>query len=412
MPKPPHETFFTRSRTLSLMLYGGKIKPREDSGNEGYGVRVLRDGRLGFAYCNREGNVGNAIETAASLSRFSPKSGFSFAPKAKAPHVGICDAGIGEMEAGGLKEILDEIREGAEKYSKNTKIMVSAFWENVRLENSEGFANGYKCTMLSVYAEVMDGDGFGYYSNAFTHLPGKYRDMGLHAAEMARRTRKPKKPRAGKYTVIMEPEVIDDVIDILMPSFLGEWKRRGISILAGRKGEKFFDEKLGIYDDGTLDGTGGRPFDDEGTPSKRTPVVEKGVIRNFAYDRENAALEGREGGGQCSRPAFSTPPGTGYSNIEIAAGDAGNLEEECGKALLVYSLHGTHTANRTTGDFGVEVNAGMMLNRGKMEAAAGFMLSGNIFNLFKNIEAIEKKTKARGSFFSPRIAFGNVRVVS
>ncbi len=407
----PHEIYFLKSGALSLMLSGGKIKPREKSEREGYGIRVLKDGKLGFAYCEQESSLNRALESAEAVSGFSLATKFSFAPKAAISSLDVYDGRIAGMDAAELKEILDGIRGGAEKYSKNTKIILGTFSEEVLLRNSGGFEGSYRNTSLSVYAEVMDGNGFGYYSNAFTHLPGNYHEMGLHAAEMAKKMRSPKRPRAGIYTIIMEPEVINDMVNVLLPSFLGDWKRRGISVLTTKKGERFFDGKLSIYDDGTLTGTSGRPFDDEGVVSERMPLVENGVVKNFAYDMENAFIEGVDRRGQCNRAGFSSPPGIGYANIEISSGDYENLEEEFPDALVIHSLHGTHTANRTTGDFGVEVNAGMTSGE-KNGAVNGFMLTGNIFNLFKNIKGIEKKTKAVGDFFSPRIAFGDIRVVS
>jgi len=407
----PHEIYFARTENISLMLSGGKIKPREYSEREGYGVRVLRDKKLGFAYCERKDNLEKALDAASEISRFSTPTEFSFAPEADVPKIDIFDKKIGDMEPEELNEILGKIRDGAEKYSKNTKIMLTVFDENIKIENSEGFGRSYRDTGLSIYAEVMDGDGFGYYSRDFIHLPGNYYEMGLHAAEMAGKMKDSKKPKPGNYTVIMEAEVVDDIIDIMMPSFLGDWKRRGISILTAKKNEQFFDEKFSMYDDGTLIGTGGRPFDDEGTPAARLPLVENGVVRNFVYDRETAFLEGVGRSGQCNRSDFSGPPGVGYSNVEIATGDYENLEEELKNPIIIYSLHGTHTANRTTGDFGVEVNAGMFAGD-KNIPVRGFMLTGNIFNLFKNIKGIEKKAVNVGSLFSPRIAFEGVRVVS
>ncbi len=405
-----NEVYYIRSSGLSLMLSGGKIKPREYNERAGYGVRVLKDKKLGFAYCEKEDNLENALESAAKISRFSKEINFSFAPKAPYKNMEIYDGNIAGMTPEELKGILDQIRDGAEKYSKNTKIHIGTEEDETRLENTEGFSGEYKGTSISVYAEVMDGQGFGYYSNAFTRLPGNYTEMGLHAAELAKKLRKPIKPSAGEYTVIMETEVVEDIIDILLPSFLGDWKRRGISALTAKKGEQFFDEKFSFYDDGTIAGTSGRPFDDEGIPSERVPIVENGVIKNFVYDLEDAALEGVDRKGQCNRPGFASPPGTGYSNSEIGSGEFDNLEEEFPNAITIYSLHGTHTANRTSGDFGVEVNAGWI--SGDDAAVSGFMLTGNIFNLFKNIKGIEKKVKASGGFFSPRIAFGNLKVVS
>jgi len=373
-------------------------------------VRVLKDKKLGFSYCEKKENLEKALESAEKTSRFSRKTGFTFAPEADYKKMNTYDRRIEYMEPGELKSILEQVRDGAERYSKNTKIVLSTETDRVELENTEGFTGKHTDSSLSIYAEVMDDGGFGYYSNAFTHLPGDYSGMGLHAAELARKMRKPAKPVAGEYDVIMETEVLEELIDIMIPSFLGDWKRRGISRLTDKQGKKFFDEKFSMYEDGTLETVSGRPFDEEGTPSGRIAVVEKGIVENFAYNRETAALEGVEKNGQCNRPGFSTPPATGFSNLEIGTGNVESLTDEYPDAINIYSLHGTHTANRTSGDFGVEVNAAFV---GKDETAVGgFMLTGNIFNLFKNIKGIEKRAKKSGGFISPRIAFEKLKVVS
>jgi PmbA protein len=407
----PHEIYFNRNAELSMMFTGGKTKTRELTETSGYGIRVIKDKKIGFSYCVKEDEIEGAIKNAEIFSRFSKETDFSFAENMEYSPVKVYDGGVAGLEVGDLKEIMDQLRDGASKYSENVKVIVSASNGETRIENSSGFSGDYKNTAVSVYVEVMDGTGFGYYYNAFTYLPKDFTRMGIKAAETAKKTRRPEKPEAGEYIIVMEPEPLDDLMDVLLPSFMGEWKRRKISVLSEKEGQKIFSNRLSIYEDGTLEGTGGRPFDDEGTVSGRVPLVEKGVLKNFAYDRENAALEGLKKGGQCNRTDFSAEPGTGFSNIAIEGGDYRNLEE-LGKVIVVKSLHGTHTANRTTGDFGVEVNSGFFVYQGERVPVRGFMLTGNIFNLFKNIIGIEKRVRSLGSFFCPRIAFEKLRVVS
>ncbi len=408
---PPHEIYRSRGSVLSMMYSAGKTKTRELSESEGYGVRVLRDGRIGFAYCVKEKEIEKAVTEAGIASRFSKQSGFSFAGNREYPAVKVYDEKIAGTDAAGLRGILDQIKDGASKYSDKIKIILTASNGETGIENTAGLSGEYPSTSISVYVEVMDGTGFGFYSNAFTYLPKNFISMGREAAEMARKTRMPVKPEAGEYNVIMEPEATDDLMDVLLPSFIGEWKRRKISGLSEKAGQKVFSSKFSLYDDSTLNGTGGRPFDDEGTPSVRKALVEKGIVKDFVYDRENAALEGVGEEGNCSRPDFSSMPGTGYSNTVVGTGDYANLEET-GKALIVKSLHGTHTANRISGDFGVEVNSAFLWNGKERIPVRGFMLTGNIFNIFKNIIGIEKRAKEMGSFYCPRIAFEKIRVVS
>jgi len=408
---PPHEIYFSRGAGFSMTYAGGKTKTREISESGGYGVRALKDDKVGFAYCVKEDGVEKAVAEAASVSRFSKRSGFSFPGKAECPEVEIYDGNISDIDAQELGGILGQLRDGASRYSEKTKVMLTVSTGETKVENSAGFLAGYRDSSISIYVEVMDGTGFGFYSNAFTYLPKNFTAMGEEAAEMAKSMRMPLKPEAGEYNVIMEPEATNDLLDVLLPSLLGDWKRRGISKLSGSRGKKVFSGKFSLYDDGTLNGTGGRPFDDEGTPSRKIPLVENGVLANFAYDRENAALEGAEKDGNCSRTEYSTMPGTGYSNIVVGTGDYADIGE-IGRALIVKSLHGTHTANRISGDFGVEVNSAFLSDGKERIPVRGFMLTGNIFNIFKNIVGIEKRAKEMGSFYCPRIAFEKMRVVS
>ncbi len=407
----PHEIYFNKNADLSMMFSGGKTKIRELTKSSGYGIRVLKDRKIGFSYCVKEDEIEKAVRNAEIFSRFSKESGFSFVEKKEYPQVKVYDEKIAGLGIVDLKEIMDQVRDGASRYSDNIKVILSSSNDETKIENSNGFGEDYKSTSISVYVEVMDGTGFGYYYNAFTYLPKNFTGMGADAADMARKTRMPEKPEDGEYTIIMEPEAADDLIDVLIPSLMGDWKRRRISKLSEKEGEKVFSSKLSIYEDGTLEGTAGRPFDDEGTPSERLPLVEKGVVKNFAYDRENAFLEGVKKWGQCNRSDYYSEPGIGFSNIVIEGGDYKNLEE-LGRVIVVNSLHGTHTANRTSGDFGVEVNSGFLAYKGERIPVRGFMLTGNIFNLFKNIVGIEKRVKSLGSFFCPRIAFEKLRVVS
>ena len=88
------------------------------------------------------------------------------------------------------------------------------------------------------------------------------------------------------------------------------------------------------------------------------------------------------------------------------------MERLTEEKLEVHYAHGSHTANVTTGDIGLEVSAAFMVDKGERKPVKGFMLSGNVFDWFKEIEGLEKKQKTYGSLISPRIAFRDVHVVA
>lgn len=395
---------------MSLSYSDKSLKRREEITSTGYGIRVIENGGLGFSYAEKEDDIEKATETAKKLAKYSPRPNFYFPEKQDYPDIKLKDEKIVQMDAKELKEILEKIKEGAEKYSGNAQIDVGIDYDRFTIENGSGFSGECEATSIQASVEVMDENGFGFFSNAFPYLPDdkEFYKLGEEVAERARETKNPRKIDSGKYTVVFEPEALDDLMDVLLPSFNGEWKKRKISHLYDKIGQDVFSDKLTIHDNPLMEeGVNSQPFDDEGIPSEKITILDKGVVKNFIYNIEVASLEGVKDKGRCSRPSYVAMPGIGFSNLVI---DTGDLSDDEGD-ISVISFHGTHTANTTSGDFGVEVNSAFLIKEGKREPIRDFMITGNIFNLFKNIYGIGKKQRKLGSFFAPRIAFSDVQVV-
>ncbi len=408
-----HEIFCSEESSISLTFSSGEMKSKEQSGEKGYGIRVLKGGRLGFAYCESEAGIGKAGELAASLSAYSPKTGFSFAPKAACPTPRPPDRKISGLGASEMKAMLGQIREGAQKHAPKPRIMLSAGRQTIALENSEGFSGSYGTSAFSAFVEATDGNGYGFSYFEGLSLPTDLAGLGEKAGAMAKAMKNAKKLGPGFYEVIFELTALEDVLSVLFPSLSGEWKRKRTSLLAEKLGQQVFNPALSIHDDPLAPASGERPFDDEGTASRRIPLIEKGVLGNFIYDRETAALEGVDASGFCSRPNFNSPPGAGRSNISIAAGDYGDLEQELGSCVVVHALHGAHTANTTTGDFGLEVNVAFhTAGKAAPVPVRGFLISGNIFKLLNGKLYLEKRRETMGDMIAPRIAFKGVQVIS
>ncbi|MEW6036499.1 MAG: TldD/PmbA family protein [Candidatus Micrarchaeota archaeon] len=391
-----------------LTFSGGQMKIKESDATAGISVRVLEAGRLGFAYCQAESGLDEALSRARRLSKFSVESGFSFAPQSQFPPLDVADPALEPDDIDLLRYLVEEAKDAAASKGGKPRVISSMEREEVRLENTAGLSGAYAKTTASLYVECMDGDGFGLSYLASTRKPGETASLGLRAAEMARSMQNAGKPDGGSYTVVMEVEALESLVETLLPSFSGDWKRRGITRLAEGKA---FSGALSIYDDGLSAGVNARPFDDEGTPSARRALIENGEVKSFMYDRETAALAREERSGACTRGSYDSPPSIGASNIVISPGDRkdlGDLE----RFIEVHYAHGSHTANITSGDIGLEVSAAFLVEKGKRRPMKGFMLSGNVFDMFSNIEAIESSQRVQGSLIAPRIAFRDVRVVS
>ena len=405
-----HEIFYSETKETALDYSDKTLKVKEYDESSGYGIRVIKNNKIGFAYCQSRDGIKNAIERAAIISRHSMKSKFSFQRKKKYPRVKTVDKKIENMSEEDLKDIIYGMKSGMEKYTKKCRISGSYFSEGLILENTEGLDAGYRKTGMELYAEAMKGKGFGYSYYAGISPNKNPEELGRIAGKMARDMENPSKPKSGKYNIVFSAPAFGSIFGILTPSFSGDLKRRKITKLV--KNKKMLDSKLTIYDNPTTGQSATSPFDDEGTPSKKTPLIENGVIKEFFYDREIAALDKTKKDGFCTRTDFSTPPGISHSNIIVKPGSYGNFNEEIDEYLFVESLFGTHTSNFTTGDFGVEVNVAFHIKKGKKTPVRGFMISDNVFNLFNRIIGIERKAIDYDYLSYPRIAFGETRVMS
>ncbi|MBU0591450.1 TldD/PmbA family protein [Candidatus Micrarchaeota archaeon] len=404
-----HEIFFCRMNSTSLNYSGGDLKVKETDSSSGYGIRVLKDKKIGFAYCQKEGKLNSAISEAQNLSRFSVSSSFSFAGKSEFTMPDIVDKSIDPFDYDTIREYIDQARDGAESAGGKARIIASVGITELKLENTSGFSGSYQKTDSSLYTECIHGDGFGISYSASNKKPKDVYALGKKAATMAKDMQNAKKPEDGSYIVSFELETFDSVLGVLLSSFSGDWKRRGISKL--KQNEKMFSEDLTIIDDGLANGTSARPFDDEGIPSKKRMLVDRGLVCSFLYDRETAALAGVADYGSCSRSSFDSHPSITSSNLCIKPGTCSDLNE-LDKYLEIHYAHGAHTSNPINGDIGLEVSGGFLVERGKRTPVKGFMLTGNVYDWFANIKAIEKKTQTLGDLISPKIAFNNVRVVS
>ncbi len=408
----PHEIFYSNERSISLEWSGNALKVKEFSDKQGYGVRVLKNKKVGFAYTEQEEKIDEAIKKAEEISKFSPSSDFSFQPQTKFEHVKTFDKHVALLDEKLLKEILDELKDAALKYAKRTRIILTASQRKTSITNSEGLSCGYNKTLISIYIEAMKDDGFGFLSYSGIKIPLDIYGIGTKAGEMACAMKSAKKIDSGNYMVVFSADAFHQLLSILLPSFSGDWKRRRISKLCGNEGKRVFDEKFSLYESPLVDASNTRPFDDEGCPSHNFPLIEEGVVKEFMYDRETAALVGLSNKmGCCVRASYEALPSAGNSNLVIKGASWTNLEEELKECLVVHSIHGVHTANTTTGDFGVEANIAFHIKNGKPAPKRGFMISGNIFSLLSSIEGIEKNALVYHNIFYPRMAFRDVHVI-
>jgi PmbA protein len=155
-------------------------------------------------------------------------------------------------------------------------------------------------------------------------------------------------------------------------------------------------------------------FDAEGVPHQKTPVIEKGVLKNFLFDSYTANKQGKESTGNASRAGYLSTPNIEATNFRIKPGAKSpeELLNEVDDGLMVSYLQGAHSSNPVSGEFSVVATPAWKIHKGKIEhASRGVMLAGNIFELLKNVSAVGNNERKMGQLVAPWLLVDNVRVI-
>jgi PmbA protein len=197
---------------------------------------------------------------------------------------------------------------------------------------------------------------------------------GLDAEDVARRSADKalgvlgaSKIPSARMPVVFDPYTAAQFLGVVASALTGEAVQKGRSLFAGKLGERVADS-ISLVDDGRVDGApGSAPWDDEGTPTRRTEVIKDGVLTAFLYDLVSARRAGTSSTGNASRAGFKSAPGPAPTNMAFDPTGPTRAEvlASAGRALLVQDFHGVHAgANAVTGDFSVGAT-GMLLEGGQ-----------------------------------------------
>jgi PmbA protein len=186
-----------------------------------------------------------------------------------------------------------------------------------------------------------------------------------------------------------------------------------VSPLRGRRGSPTFTASLTLTDDPLLDGrAGSRPVDDEGVPSRSTPLVVQGQVCGLIYDLESAGRAGVPPTGHGRRTSFGKAQ-SAFTNLTVAPGelalsDAIRLIET---GLLVDELRGVGQGNVIGGTFAHPVGVAYRVDRGEVVGrVAEATVAGNAYELLGRIAGLGREAPWRGSTSVPAMVVEGVTI--
>ncbi|WP_243371926.1 TldD/PmbA family protein [Geotalea sp. SG265] len=414
-----YEIMLGASRNLSIEVREQKVDTFKCSEPVGVGIRVLKDGGMGFSFSTSmdDKDLERMVANAVTGAEFQTKDACNCLPGPAAyPQLsGLADeklAGVGEEEK--ISRVIELERLTLAEDPRMKKVRKSSYGESryeVLIRNSRGVEGNYSGTSVSCSVSAVaeeDGDSqmgwdFGF-SNYFDKI-----DVAVIAKNAAAKASGMLGARAMatmKCPVILDNYVAAEVLEVLASSFLAENVQKGKSILAGRKGARLFAQDMIIVDDGLLaGGMATTPFDGEGVPGQRTVLVEDGAVQGFLYNSYCACKDGVASTGNAVRGGVKGLPRMGVTNFFIENGvtPTADLAKGVETGVLLTSVMGMHTANPVSGDFSVGA-AGYFIENGMVAyPVKGIVISGNILDLFHDVSGVGNDLRFFGGVGSPSL---------
>jgi PmbA protein len=363
------EAWCEESGSREVRVYDGAVESLSDAGSRGIGLRAFVDGQVGYAYGTDLGDealraLGAAAYAAAEVADADEHAGLP--DEGSATEVpGLFSPAMSDWSTEDRIELALEVERAArarEGVSQVETVVYSDSEGSAAIANSRGFSGSYSATAAWSYASAFAGEGEDLMTGTGIGLgrdPGVLdpEAIGGEAAERALALVGARQVESRRCPVILDPFVAASFAGFIGSMLSADAVQRGRSLFAGRLGEEVAQSSFALSDDGRdPEGHASVPFDGEGSPTRRTPLIEGGRLESYLYDSRTARKDGRETTGNAQRRSYRSPPSVGTTNLLVEPGTE-TLEEllaRGGEGLYVTDVAGLHSGvNPVSGTFSV-----------------------------------------------------------
>jgi len=378
------EAFVERERETSVRVYEGEIEHLTSAQVEGVGVRVIKDGRVGFAYSGTldEASLAEVLAEARDNVAFGTTDEWAglAVPDGVAPAPvelwrDALDGFATEHKVALAKE-LERLTVGVDPRLRVEDANYADVLGESAVATSTGIVASGRATGCYVSVSTMadDGDetqtGFGF------SVGREPADLMLakaagDGADRALRMLGATKPSSRKVTVVLDPFVTAQFLGVLSATLNGEAVLKGRSLFAQRMGEQVAAPIVTLVDDATnVQAFSATPLDGEGLATRRSTLIDGGVLRGFVHNSYSGRRSGTASTGNATRGGFKSTPGCGCLALSLQPGTRPQSDLVAGidDGVLIQMVQGLHSGvNPVSGDFSTGAS-GLLIGGGQLGA--------------------------------------------
>ena len=403
------EAWAEESTGRLIRVYDGEVESLSDAGGRGVGVRAFVDGRSGYAYGTdlSDGGIAEVAGAARAAAEAADPDEHGGLPDefGVSPVDGLAAPGLRDWSTERKVDLALAVERAARARPGVTQVENAVYSDaegSVALANSRGFAAGYDATQAWAYASAFAGEGADLMTGLGVALAREPAELdpdaiGTEAADRALALVGARQPDSRRCPVVLDAFVAASFIGFIGSMLSAEAVQRGRSLFADREGDEIAHDALVLTDDATdPEGPSSAPFDGEGSPTRRTPLIGDGRLLTFLFDARTARKAGRATTGNASRGSYRSPPSVGTTNLvlEPGANDLEGLFGAAGEGLFVTDVAGLHSGvNPVSGTFSVGAS-GRLIEGGEAGAPVRELtIASDLVSMLKAVREVGSQAR-------------------
>ena len=417
------EAFQVTNEETPVAFEANRLKELNSRHTSGVALRVIANGRIGFASSTRPGDVDELAQAALDTAPFGPEAHFEFPTQAEAPVVEVYDPATESVAVDDMVQLgqtlIDAVR--AAEPDLLCQASVRRAIGTVTLVNSNGGGFTSRGSMYSawVYGTLIRGTDMLFVGDGDASCSPTLDTRTIEATvvQQLEFSRRHAVCRTAELPVIFTATgFASALVAPLIMALNGRLVHQGQSPLVGCLGQEKYDTRVSLHDDATLAmRPGSRPLDDEGVASRRIPLIDHGALRSFMYDLQTAGLAKTDSTASAGR-SLTSQPSISTSSIVFAEGDTtfANMVRGVKEGVVVEELMGAGQGNVMGGDFSGNVLLGYKIENGEIVGRVkDTIVAGNVHDALRGILALGNEARwIGGSVYAPPVLFERLAVSS
>lgn len=419
------EVYYLAGQDTPIEFENNRLKSLQTKATQGVALRVIRNGRLGFASSTDLTRLEDLVEAAIQTSDIGSPAEFEFAanfhswdgavnlPNPARRHQPATQAELVDLGHALIHRVHD--------YNPDILVDVSfhLYDRTVRIATSQDVyaERTSQTTSVGLSGNLVRGEDF-LQASSFDVARDASPDYDRVLQELLRKYRWAEESasiRSGPFPVLFLPRAAAITFGSLFMTVLsGQSVVQKASPLTDKVGQVLFDSRLTLFEDPQL-GTNACSFDDEGTPTSRKAYIEGGTVMGFYWDRRWAARAERSTTGNGFRGGLSRPA-PGVVNYCIAPGSTAteNLIAQMDEGLIVDQVLGAGQSNQLAGEFSVNLDLGYKVENGKVIGRVkNTMVAGSLFEAFQHLVDLGDSPEwIGGRAYVPSLMFAQLGVAA